>query len=287
MFFEASWQFRVLGFLLIVLLGIQGSSATAQNARVQNVQAYQQGKKVVVQYDLVGSRRATYEVDLRLSRNGGDTFDYAPTAASGAIGSGVAPGQRKEIVWPVLQDFSEGISGEGYQFKVLARQEGSVPSRTPTVEREATESEEVLESEVGADPGGSFTTRLGVGLAYNTRETVELQYYDGYQFSLWVEPFSSLGLKMSYRNTTGTFRQISTLDFDLLYNTGFFYGGTGIGLFNFRQNVFDYKTNDYNLNAVVGAGFSMGGIYPYVEYRFPFSKDRRDQVLSGGVLYSF
>lgn len=274
---------------LLLLLFCPSEVASAQDAEVRNVQAYQQGKNVIVQYDLEGDRQATFTVDLRLSRDGGRTFDYAPTAMAGAVGSGVSPGEGKEIVWPVLQDFSEGLTGQGYQFKVLARQEGNVPKRTPTAERRApaTEQTEIPETDLDRDEGGGFSTRIGVGLAYNTRESVELQYYDGYQFSLWFETASSLGLKISYRNSTGTFRQISTLDFDLLYNAGFLYGGTGIGVFEFNNNVFDYETNNYNLNAVLGAGFSIGAIYPYVEYRFPFARERRDEVLGGGFLYSF
>lgn len=277
----------IIGTIKIILLFwviVPGEFAAAQDTQVRNVQAYQQGKNVIVEYDLEGHRQATFEVDLRLSRDGGRTFDYAPTALSGAVGSGVSPGQGKEIVWPVLQDFSEGLTGQGYQFKVLARREGTVPNQTPTpTVKRTTEPQSDIEPDV--DTG--FSTRLGVGLAYNTRESVQFQYYDGYQFSFWLEAASSLGLKMSYRNATGTFRQISTLDFDLLYNAGFLYGGTGIGVFNFNENLFEYKSNSYNLNAVIGAGFTIGSIYPYVEYRFPFARERRDEVLSGGFLYSF
>lgn len=279
MCFKSNWQLQFLSLTLALLLISPSHFAMAQDVR--NVEAYQQGTNVVIQYDLMGSNRATYEVDVRLSRDGGATFDYAPSAVSGAVGSGVSPGEGKEIVWSVLQDFSNGLTGHGYQFKILADRERSVSPRPPTVQRD-----EPSETEVSQD-GGGFSTRLGVGLAYNTRETVQVQYYDGYQFSLWLETGSSIGLKATYRNTTGTFRQISTLDFDLLYNAGLIYGGMGVGFFDFKENILDYKSNSYNLNAVLGAGFTFGPIYPYVEYRFPFSRGRRDEVMSGGFLYSF
>ena len=283
--FNIGWRVRCLGAIL-VLAGMAGPSVSAQDVNVRNVQAYQQGKNVIIQYDLAGDNRVTFDVDLRLSRDGGQTFDYAPTAVSGAVGSGISPGTGKEVVWAVLQDFPDGLDGEDYQFKVLADQEGSVPER-PTQAQRQTPTQPDPRSDVSpdSDDGSGFSVRLGVGLAYNTRETIEVQYYDGYQASLWLELPSSLGLKINYRNTTGTFQQSSALDFDLLYNTGFLYGGAGLGIFNIGGSL--TEENSYNLSGVAGVGFSIGAIYPYVEYRYPFSRGRRDDVLSGGLLYSF
>jgi len=280
-------KMRWLG-LFLLLLSVPGASALSQDVHVRNVQAYQQGKNVIIEYDLKGDNRVTFDVDLRLSRNGGETFDYAPTAVSGAVGSGIPSGQGKEVVWAVLQDFPDGVEGEEYQFKVLATQEGTVPSEPTRAQRDPSPSPQPsTQSTVSRDDddGDGFAFRLGVGLSYNTRETIEVQYYDGYQASLWLELPSSLGLKFNYRNTTGTFQQGSTVDVDLLYNTGFLYGGAGLGIFEFGDELF--KNNSYNLSAVAGVGFSMGGIYPYVEYRYPFSRGQRDDVLSGGILYSF
>jgi hypothetical protein len=259
--------------------------AGAQDVRVQDVQAYQQGKNVVIEYDLKGDSRVTFDVDLRLSRNGGQSFDYAPTALSGAVGSGITSGQGKEIVWAVLQDFPSGIEGEDYQFKVLATQEGSGPTRPARAQRQTPSQPETRSNVNQGDNDGGVTARLGVGLAYNTREQIQVQYYDGYQASFWLELPSSLGLKVNYRTTTGTFRQSRAVDLDLLYNTGFLYGGAGLGIFQIEEDLFE--NNRYNLSGVVGIGFSLGGIFPYVEYRYPFSRGQRDDMLSGGLLYSF
>lgn len=281
---KSGWAVKCLGFFVISLF-LLVSAAEAQDVRVRDVEAYQQGKNVIIEYDLKGDNRVTFDVDLRLSRNGGQSFDYAPTALSGAVGSGITSGQGKEIVWAALQDFPNGIEGEDYQFKVLAAQEGTVPSR-PARAQQQTPSQPETRSEVdrGGDDDG-FTARLGIGLAYNTREKIEVQYYDGYQASLWLELPSSLGLKINYRTTTGTFRQNRAVDLDLLYNTGFLYGGAGLGIFQIEEDLF--KNNSYNLSGVVGVGFSIGGIFPYVEYRYPFSRGQRDDMLSGGLLYSF
>lgn len=271
--------------LFVLFLVLPGQALWAQD--VQDVQAYQQGKNVIIEYDLEGDNQVTFDVDLRLSRDGGKTFGYAPTALSGAVGSGIPPGDGKEIVWAVLQDFPDGIKGEEYQFKVLAEQEGTVPSQPATARRqpEPDPQPEPQSNVSQEDDGDGFAFRLGVGLAYNTRETIEVQYYDGYQASLWLELPSSLGVKFNYRNTTGTFQQSSAVDVDLLYNTGFLYGGAGLGIFNIGGSL--TENNNYNLSGVAGVGFSIGGIYPYVEYRYPFSRGRRDDVLSGGLLYSF
>ena len=280
---KLEWVAKCLGGF-VVSLSLLVVPAGAQDIHVQDVQAYQQGKNVVIEYDLKGDNRVTFDVDLRLSRNGGQSFDYAPTALSGAVGSGITSGQGKEIVWAVLQDFPNGMEGKDYQFKVLATQEGSVSSR-PTRAQRQTSSRPETPSNVDQSGGEGVTARLGVGLAYNTREKIQVQYYDGYQASLWLEFPSSLGLKINYRSTTGTFRENRAVDLDLLYNTGFLYGGAGLGIFQIEEDLF--KNNRYNLSGVMGIGFSMGGIFPYVEYRYPFSRGQRDDMLSGGLLYSF
>jgi len=267
-------------------------SVHAQDVRVGNVEAYQQGKNVIIEYDLNGDRRVTYDIELRLSRDGGDTFAYAPSAVSGAVGSGTSSGNGKEIVWAVLQDFPEGLEGDDYQFKVLAEQEGTIPTRQPhkpTAQRDRQKEQSSEESsEDDSDEEGFLRLRAGVGLTYNTRETIQPQFYDGYQFSASIKPKPiPFALRMNYRITTGTFNQSSTLDLDLLYDGGFYYIGASAGIFDFDENVFEGSANKYNLNLVSGLGVQIGGIYPYIEYRFPFSRNLRDDSFGWGILYTF
>ncbi len=282
------WSLLFSGLLLGILFLGPVAVVQAQDVQVRNVQAYQQGNNVVIEYDLNGDQRVTYDVDLRLSRDGGNTFDYAPSATSGAVGSGVSPGTGKEIVWAVLQDFPDGLEGENYQFKVLAEQEGTIPTQEPTAQRQQDRATTTMDDGDDEDDSDVVTIRLGGGLSYNTRETIQVQFYDGYQLSALIKPASaSLALRASYRIRTGTFRQTRTLDFDLLYEASFFYLGPSIGVFDFDGSAFEYESNQYNLSSVVGIGFSLGPFYPYVEYRYPFARGLRDDVLGGGIMVSF
>lgn len=277
---------RILGLLLggALFWAHAGSSTLvrAQDVRVRNVEVLRQGKRVIVQYDLHGDREATYNVDLRLSRNGGATFDYIPTATSGAVGSGISPGRGKEIDWAVLQDFPDGIEGQNFQFKVLARREGPVRSQRQSANRSEEPSQTV------GDEEDRFKLKVGIGLSYDARETIEVQYYDGYQASLaFAFPRASLEIRANYRNSTGTFRQDRTFDLDLLYSGGVYYVGAGVGMYGPKDGFFGFNENKYNLSGIGGIGFSIGWIYPYIEYRIPFSRGNRDDVLSGGILYTF
>ena len=268
--------------LLVALLGT-GLQAQAQDARIRNVQTFQEGKRGIIQYDLLGVQGATYDVDLRLSQNGGATFDYIPTATSGAVGSGIPPGRDNEIVWAALQDFPDGLKGQNFQFKVLARREGPAPGARPTSQ---TDDESTAEESDGED---AFNVKIGGGLSYNARQTIEVQYYDGYQVAFAIESTAaSLEFRANYFKSTGTFSQEEVIDVDLLYNGGFYYVGAGAGMFNSSNDFFDFENNQYNLNGVGGIGFTLGDrVYPYIEYRIPFSRGKRDDVLSGGLLFVF
>lgn len=265
--------------LLLVLCIDSRRVANAQDARVRNVEVVQEGKKVVIQYDLLGRSDATYSVDLRLSRNGGATFDYIPTATSGAVRGGVAPGRDKEIVWAALQDFSEGLEGQDFQFKVIARREEGPPTAQQEAEPSPTEDD---------DEPDNVNVKIGGGLSYNARQSIEVQFYDGYQGLVAVEfPKVNFEIKASYRNNIGVFSQKEVVDLDLLYDRGFYYLGAGGGAYSFDDSFFDFGSNRYNLNGVAGIRLSFDWIQPYIEYRVPFSRDRRDDMLSGGVLFTF
>lgn len=264
--------------LLLVLCADSRRAANAQDARVRNVEVAQEGKNVVVQYDLLGRSEATYSVDLRLSRNGGATFDYIPTATSGAVRGGVAPGRDKEIVWAALQDFSEGLEGQDFQFKVIARREEGPPRAQ----------QEAEPSPTGDDDLDNVNVMVGGGLSYNTRQSIEVQFYDGYQGLIAVEfPKANFEIKASYRNNVGVFSQEEVVDIDLLYDRGFYYLGAGGGAYAFEGSFFTFRSNSYNLNGVAGIKLSFDWVQPYIEYRVPFSRDRRDDMLSGGMLFAF
>jgi hypothetical protein len=113
-----------LAVVTLVLAGSTGPMAWAQEVETRNVQAYQQGNRVVVTYAVIGDTGAEYEVALRVSDDGGRSFRIEPSAVSGAIGENVEPGGEKKIVWDVLEDFPGGLEGDDYKFKVIARNVG-------------------------------------------------------------------------------------------------------------------------------------------------------------------
>lgn len=110
-----------LAVVTLVLTGSTGPMARAQEVETRDVQAYQQGNRVVVTYAFIGDAGAEYEVSLRVSDDGGRSFRIEPSAVSGAIGENVEPGGRKQIMWKVLEDVPGGLEGSDYKFKVVVR----------------------------------------------------------------------------------------------------------------------------------------------------------------------
>lgn len=104
----------------------QGPAAGNQLKRyevyVEDVHFRTEGNKVHVFYTLIG--RGNYEVSLRLSNNGGQSFSIVPRSLSGAVGADVNPGINNRIVWDVLQDIPNGLEGDNFVFAVIAS-EGS------------------------------------------------------------------------------------------------------------------------------------------------------------------
>ena len=110
---------------VLVFAGSTEHAAWAQEVNVQDVQAYQQGNRVVITYSLLGPDDAEYEVALRVSNDNGRSYQIEPNAVSGAVGDHIEPGREKEIVWQVLDDFPRGIEGDDYRFKVIGRNVGT------------------------------------------------------------------------------------------------------------------------------------------------------------------
>ena len=79
------------------------------------VQRRDGSKLVDITYDLFDANGDLCEVSLKLSSDGGTTFNYIPNAAflSGDIGEDIAPGFGKAIIWDAG---AEGIDFDGFQF---------------------------------------------------------------------------------------------------------------------------------------------------------------------------
>ena len=106
---------RYVALAAWVLLWPLASSAAEEGVSEVRFQAV--GHTVHVFYTLTG--KGLYEVSLRLSADGGQTFSAVPKTLSGAVGDGVEPGPNKRIIWDALQDVPR-LEGNRFRFQVRA-----------------------------------------------------------------------------------------------------------------------------------------------------------------------
>jgi sulfatase modifying factor 1 len=104
---------------ILPLLFIFFVAFAAQAQSITNVQARQAGKVAVVTYDLTGPATETYQIELHLSDDNGNTWMGPLKTVRGDVGAGIRPGTGKKITWEALQDY-EYITGN-VRFKVKAK----------------------------------------------------------------------------------------------------------------------------------------------------------------------
>ncbi len=108
-------------FLLVLLL----ISVSSFSQKIENVHAEQQGKQVIVTYDITGAHTdQKFDVKLLYSQNGYD-WKQAVNGLTGDIGTSVIAGIYKTITWDALQD-TDKLVGTGFTFKVNALINGDV-----------------------------------------------------------------------------------------------------------------------------------------------------------------
>ncbi len=87
--------------------------------QITNVSAMQDGKNIIVSYDLTGKQGQEFMVSLFVSEDGGTTWQGPINSMTGDKGHGITPGTGKRITWNVLQD-REKLQGSAIAFKVRA-----------------------------------------------------------------------------------------------------------------------------------------------------------------------
>ncbi|MBI4530670.1 MAG: formylglycine-generating enzyme family protein, partial [Candidatus Latescibacteria bacterium] len=105
---------------LLLVLGLVTESAAAPPV-VSNVQAAQRrdGSKLMdITYNLSDPDSDSLTVTVELSPDSGKTWTPL-TTVSGAVGQGVRPGVRKQVVWNVGVDYPNQV-GRNYLFRVTA-----------------------------------------------------------------------------------------------------------------------------------------------------------------------
>lgn len=88
-----------------------------QVKEVANTALTREGDRLVLTYDLIGDAEA-YGVELLLSTNGGKTFEPLPETVAGAVGTEVASGEGKQVVWAAIEDFPNGLTGSGNRLRL-------------------------------------------------------------------------------------------------------------------------------------------------------------------------
>jgi hypothetical protein len=104
-----------LAFILLIFAPI--SSAVAQ--QINNVHFEQNGKTIVVTYDLREiKKRQTAAISLYYSQDGGNTWSSRLHQVSGDVGKNIAAGTNKKITWNALLECAH-LTGE-VKFQVKA-----------------------------------------------------------------------------------------------------------------------------------------------------------------------
>ena len=83
---------------------------------VSNVEFFQSlhpdgGSQVVISYDLVSPEGAC-DITVQVSSDGGATFPITPSTVSGDVGTNVAPGLGKQIIWRISADLPNTVIEE-------------------------------------------------------------------------------------------------------------------------------------------------------------------------------
>lgn len=111
---------RVARFVFVFMLTLSTQLLFAADVLVQNVRFEQKDEDIYVYYDLGGNAGKKHTVSIKLSDDGGRTFQLRPLAVEGAIGKGVQTGRSKRIIWHFSEDFPLGLSGDNFVFSVQA-----------------------------------------------------------------------------------------------------------------------------------------------------------------------
>ncbi len=114
------WRISLAWMTLLVLMS---ALAHAQGPEVSSVTFLQGddgagGTHVDIYYDLM-SPSGPCEVTVWLSKDDGATFPFPVTSVTGDVGSGVAPGAGKHIVWSIAADYPDETIAQA-QIQVVA-----------------------------------------------------------------------------------------------------------------------------------------------------------------------
>jgi formylglycine-generating enzyme required for sulfatase activity len=127
----AGLSHRVVLLFIVMAIGVfllsGGPCVFAQGAgaRVENLKVRQEGRDVLLTYDLAG-KGAKDEVIVEISLDRGRIWKK-PKGLWGDVGKGIAPGKGKRVQWATLEEFPQGLDAE-VRFRVITLSEREGPA---------------------------------------------------------------------------------------------------------------------------------------------------------------
>lgn len=100
-----------IGFLILICNEINAQ-------QISNVHFEQQGKEIIIYYDLNGNANEQYDISVYCSTDGRNTWGSKLNHVSGEVGKKISPGINHQITWDVLAE-QERLVGE-VRFEVIA-----------------------------------------------------------------------------------------------------------------------------------------------------------------------
>ena len=91
-----------------------------QSQQVTNIEARQDGKKIIITYTLTGKQDINEnEIKFFVSTNGGINWEQLTNGITGDVGPKITPGSLKTITWDVLATRNK-LQGDNIRFKISA-----------------------------------------------------------------------------------------------------------------------------------------------------------------------
>lgn len=97
-------------------------SQSDESPVITNVKWVTKSDIITIKYDLVGSTKNKYEINVVMKKEDDPTFSIIPLTIEGDIGEGYYAGEDKEIRWYYRRDYPQGFSKEGYYFEIFVKQ---------------------------------------------------------------------------------------------------------------------------------------------------------------------
>jgi len=110
----------ILPFLCLFLFYLPASARRKKDEepKVTNIRWVMKSDMIVVNYDLVGSADAKYEVDIAMKNEKDAAFSVVPASVDGDVGQGSFAGPNREIRWYYRHDYPKGFEGIGYYIEI-------------------------------------------------------------------------------------------------------------------------------------------------------------------------